>query len=203
MKKEMNPELNPGDRIVLYYMEGESSVPMGTQGEVANIGPDPFDRDVKLIYVRWDNGSTLSMLSNTDKWKLASPKKIEEQDNSVGGKSEYDFFGQNEELFDLFDWRFLRTYLKAVQKSGIVNMFGASPLLYCGSEHIERYYGEDREEDESLTDVLEMADEAKDKMVQGTIKWMEANNKEVSIDNANRYVRKLASKMLSLFMHFY
>jgi hypothetical protein len=82
-------------------------------------------------------------------------------------------------------------------------MFGAAPLLYCGSEHIDRYYGENKEDDESFQDVLEMADDAKQKMVQGTMKWLEDNNKEISVESANRYVRKLSEKIIELYVIFY
>jgi len=202
-KRQVNPPLNEGDRIELYYMEGESSVPMGTEGTVVSIDDDPFDKKTKLIRVKWDNGSSLSICSDVDKWKMTREHNIEEQVDEVGGTQEYEFFGKNEELFDLFDWRFLRKYLKVIQKTGIVNMFGASPLLYCGSEHLERYYGENKEDNESFQEALEMSDEAKNKMIQGTVKWLEKNNKEVTVESANRYVRRLASKMVELYAAFY
>jgi len=41
-KRTINPQINPGDRIELYYMEGESSVPPGTEGTVMDIGNDPL-----------------------------------------------------------------------------------------------------------------------------------------------------------------
>ncbi len=198
-KRTINPQINPGDRIELYYMEGETSVPPGTEGTVIDIGSDPFDSNSNLIYVKWDNGSRLSLCSDVDKWKMAK-ENIQEQE---GSSREYDFFGKNEELFDLFDWRFLRKYLKAVQKSGIVNMFGVAPLLYCGRDHLDRYYGGNKEEDEDFQEVLEMANTAKDKMIQGTVKWLENNNKEVTVENANSYIKKLASNMVQLFAVFY
>jgi hypothetical protein len=200
-KRPVNPPLSEGDRIELYYMEGESSVPMGTEGTVVSIDDDPFDRETKLIRVKWDNGSSLSICSDVDKWKMARPEKIDEQDE--GSSREYDFFGKNEELFDLFDWRFLRKYLKVIQQTGIVNMLGSAPLLYCGSEHLDRYYGEGKEDDESFQQALEMADEAKQKMIQGTVKWLEENNKEVTIENANSYIRRLSLKIVQLYATFY
>jgi len=198
-KRIINPQINPGDRIELYYMESETSVPPGTEGTVIDIGIDPFDSDSNIIRVKWDNGSRLSLCSEVDKWKMAK-ENIQEQE---GSSKEYEFFGENEELFDLFDWRFLRKYLKSIQNAGIINMFGAGPLLYCGKEHLDRYYGEDKEDDADFQEVLEMANTAKDKMVQGTVNWLEHNNKEVTVDNANRYISKLAIKMVQLFVAFY
>lgn len=202
-KRQVNPPLSEGDRIELYYMEGESSVPMGTEGTVVSIDDDPFDKETKLIRVKWDNGSSLSICSDVDKWKMARQENIDEQVDGEGSSREYDFFGKNEELFDLFDWRFLRKYLKVIQQTGIVNMFGAAPLLYCGEEHLDRYYGENKEDNESFQEALEMADEAKQKMVQGTVKWLTENNKEVTVENANRYIRKFAVNMVGLYANFY
>lgn len=201
-KRALNPSLDVGDRIELYYMEGETGVPPGTEGTVMDIAPDPFSPDSSLIKVKWDNGSSLSLCSDVDKWKMA---KDEERLNeeSLGTSNEYEFFGKNEEIFDLFDWRFLRKYLKVIQKTGIVNMFSSSHLLYCGSEHLERYYGEGKEDDENFQEALEMADTAKDKMIQGTVKWLEKNNKEVTVENANRYISKLGKKILELYVTFY
>jgi len=198
-KRTINPPIKPGDRIELYYMEGETSVPPGTEGTVVDIGIDPFDSNCNLIYVKWDNGSSLSLCSDVDKWKAAK-ENIQEQE---GSSREYDFFGKNEELFDLFDWRFLRKYLKVIQQTGIVNMFGAGHTLYCGKDHLERYHGEDREDDESFQEALEMANTAKDKMIQGTIKWMEKNNKEVTVDSVNTYIKRLSVKIIELYATFY
>ena len=198
-KRPINPPLSTGDKIELYYMEGESSVPPGTEGTVVSIDDDPFDRNTKLIRVKWDTGSQLSLCTDVDKWKMARPETIEEQTSDPM----YDFFGSNEELFDLFDWRFLRKYLKVIQKTGIVNMFGASPTLYCGSEHLDRYYGENKEDDKNFQEALEMSDTAKQKMIEGTVKWLEKNDKEVTVESANRYISKLAVKMVQLYASFY
>jgi hypothetical protein len=202
-KRPVNPPIIEGDRIELYYMEGETSVAPGTEGTVVSIDDDPFDRETKLIRVKWDNGSQLSLCTDVDKWKMARQENIDEQVDGEGSTREYDFFGKNEEIFDLFDWRFLNKYLKVIQKTGIVNMLGSSPILYCGSEHLDRYYGEGKEDNENFQEALEMADTAKDKMVQGTVKWLEENDKEVTVENANRYISKLAVKIVQLYATFY
>lgn len=75
MKKQLNPEVNIGDKIVCYYMEGETSVLPGTKGVVTEISRDPFEPDGKIISVDWENGSKLSLLTVTDAWKLDVPKK--------------------------------------------------------------------------------------------------------------------------------
>jgi hypothetical protein len=50
---------------------------------------------------------------------------------------------------------------------------------------------------------MEDADTAKDKMIQGTIKYMENEGLEVDVDSVNRYIRRLSNKILELYMLFY
>jgi hypothetical protein len=38
MKGMLNPDLNSGDRVICYYMEGEIGVPPGTTGTVTRVG---------------------------------------------------------------------------------------------------------------------------------------------------------------------
>jgi hypothetical protein len=61
----MNPKLNVGDRIVLLYMDDESSVTPGTKGKVTSVsqvfGDDQYNVD-------WDNGSKLALISSVDVW---------------------------------------------------------------------------------------------------------------------------------------
>jgi len=197
-KSNLNPELQVGDRIVLYHMDSESSVSPGDEGTVTNIAQDPFESaDAKIISVKWDNGGTLSLLSTCDVWKKVSP----EINESVEKQAE--FLINNEEIFDSFDWRFLRKFLKMIQSSGIVNMFGAAPLLYAGKEHIDRYYGEGREDEQEFQEVLDNADEAKNKMIDGTIKFMEKNNNPINVDSVNSKIQRLSQKILQIYMIFY
>ena len=195
-KRILNPELKIGDRIKLLHMEGESTISPLTRGTVTDIVIDPFDSNSKLILVKWDDGGMLQLISTVDKWIFDDKEKLTED-------TKFDFYGENSEIFKLFDWKFLRKYLKSIQKSGIINMLGSAPLLYCGSEHLDRYYGEDKGDDESFQEALEMSDTAKQKMIQGTMSWMEKNNKEITIENVNKYIRKLSIKILEIYMNFY
>jgi hypothetical protein len=80
-------------------------------------------------------------------------------------------------------------------------MYGSSQLLYAGSEHIERYYGEGREDDEEFQEFLELADEAKNKIIQGVIKYMNANGKDLDdMSVVNRYARLFSEKILGLYI---
>jgi hypothetical protein len=82
-------------------------------------------------------------------------------------------------------------------------MFGAAPLLYAGKEHIDRYYGEGREDEQEFQEVLDNADEAKNKMIDGTIKFMEKNNNPINVDSVNSKIQRLSRKILEIYMIFY
>jgi len=201
MKGMLNPPLKVGDRVICYHMDGETSVPPGTVGTVTKIQKDPFEpnEDALIISVDWDNGSSLGLVSTTDAWKKSKEQQIEEQT----GSSEYDFYQKNSEIFDNFDWRFFREYLNKVRETGIVNMFTAAPLLYSGKEHIDRYYGENPSNPDEFEELLDMADESRNKMAQGVISWMESKGQEIELDKVNRNLTKLAQTILKLWMSFY
>jgi len=195
MRGPINPPLEVGDRIILYHMDGEFSVPPGTTGTVTKLSRDPFEMDdEKLINVKWDNGSTLALVSSVDRWKKIPKETIEEQDKS------WEYMTKNPEIFENFDWKFLREFLYKIRESGIVNMFGTAPLLYSGKNHIERYYGEGREDDETFQEVLDMAEESKHKIIQGVVKFMEKNNLGLDdMNSVNRYASKFSDKILGLY----
>ena len=201
MKGKLNPELKVGDRIMCLHMEGETGVPPGTLGTVKKISRDPFESpDENIINVNWDNGSTLALISSTDAWKFSPEESIQESTNS---NSEWDFIVKNEDVLENFDWRWLREFLYKIRKSGIINMFGASPLLYAGKQHIDRYYGEGREDDEDFQAVLDDADEARNKIVQGVMKYMEKNNKDLdNLNQINAFARNFAQKIIGLYIIF-
>jgi hypothetical protein len=196
MKGQLNPPLKEGDVVVCYHMDGETSVPPGTRGTVRSLSRDPFEPAGELIYnVNWENGSTLGLLSTTDAWK-----KVEEtiQESKDGN---WNFIMQNPDIYDHFDWRWFREYLTKIRDSGIINMFGASPLLYAGKDHIDRYYGEGLEDEEEFQSVLEDADESKDKIVQGVISYMIKHKKDLdNMDMVNQYARNFSQKILGLYI---
>ena len=201
MKSELNPRLKEGDRVICYHMDGETGVPPGTEGTVTKISRDPFEPngDELIIEVNWDNGSTLALVSVTDAWK--KPKeKIQESTGSVT----YDYFNKNPEIFEHFDWRFLREFLYKLRESGVVNMLQSSPFLYSGKQWIDRYHGENQEDNEPFQEVLEMADESKNKMIQGLLKYMESKNIDMDdMGKVNHLIEKFASKIVNLYITFH
>ena len=199
-EKELNPTVKSGDRIMCLEMDKETSVPMGTKGTVLNVVKDPFGGDDDLISVDWDNGSKLSLVVTTDRWVRDFDSQIKESETR---DRHYDYFSKNPEVFDNFDWRFFRDFLYKLRESSVVNMFQAGPFLYSGKEWIDRYHGENQEDNEAFQEVLEMAEESKNKMVQGIIKYMTSKNLDLDdMSKVNHYASKFAGKIVQLYMTF-
>jgi hypothetical protein len=79
-------------------------------------------------------------------------------------------------------------------------MFQASVYLYAGKENIKKMHPFN-DESEMCSTMLDLADEAKNEMISGTIKYMENIGKEVSIENVNSQIRRLSLTILKWFMH--
>ena len=196
--RKVNPKVKVGDRIQLFHMEGETSVPPLSKGTVTKVQPDPFDSNSDFISVKWDNGSTLSLIPNEDIFKIIPNEKLNESTEETDPLHQY--MKKHKEVFKNFDWRFIRNYLIKVRDSGVTNMYGASPLLHMGKERIERYYGEGQEENEDFQEVLEMADDVRYKMIQGTMKAMQENNEEIELSKVSRRLEAYAMKLLQLYI---
>jgi hypothetical protein len=200
MKGQLNPPVKSGDKIVCYHMDGETGVPAGTFGVVRTVTRDPFetDNDGQIIGVDWENGSKLSLLTTTDAWK-----KVVEEIQEATGSPEYDFFSKNSEIFENFDYKFLKKYLLKLRDSGVINMFQAAPFLYSGKDWIDRYHGEHQEDNEAFQEMLEMADESKNKMIQGLLKYMESKKIDIDdMDRVNNLMRKFATKINQFYITF-
>lgn len=198
----INPKLNKGDRIVLLHMDGEMSVPPGTLGTVKShtivFGDDQYS-------IEWDNGSRLSIISSVDLWDLEDnikkkPKKINESDEFERNKR----LINNLDVFKNFNMKFLKDYLLMVRESSIVNMFAAGPYLYMGKDRIEHEFKyKDITNEDEFNKVLENADRAQAEMINGVIKVLESQNKEVSMENINRYLSKYSNKVLENYIYLF
>ena len=198
-KRELNPKLQIGDKVRCLHMDGETSVTPMTLGTVTRITRDPFETDAEIINVDWDNGSTLSLLSVTDTWIKVKEKPLQEQ----VGDPIFNYYRENPEVFENFDYRFLNQYLRKLRESSVENMLAVQPFLYSGKEWIDRYYGEDQENNQPFQEVLEMADEARDKMIQGVLSYMKSKGDEIEISKVNRLMQNFASKILKLYIAFF
>lgn len=199
MRDDINIIPEEGDVLECLHMEKESDVIPGTLGTVRRVSKDPLLKDVYIIYMNWENGSTLSLLSDSDTWRLISKKNL----NEDSAHRPHEFYSENVDLFDYFDWRWFRSYLEILRDTGIVNMFGAAPFLYMGKEHLERYYGEGKEDDESFNELLELADTSRQKMVEGVVKYLDSTGKDWDLDDTNSKVKRFANKMVGLYWSFH
>lgn len=82
MGKEVNPEVEPGDRVVCINMKDEySPIPAGVRGTVTSVVNDPFEKGEKIISVNWDNGRVLSLIPSEDIWIKEDDLKKEKDSN--------------------------------------------------------------------------------------------------------------------------
>lgn len=199
MIEKINPKLSVGDRIICLEMADEPTM-IGQRGTITKVHDRLLDT-LGLVYdVNWDNGSKLTLL-NTDYW--TSEKNMK----NIQESSEKEFMDKimsNADVFKLFDLKFLFKFLEKLRESSVVNMFGASPYLYMGSERIthEHYYNEAKNE-EAFDEMVEMSDEAKDKMIQGSIKVLNKMKKEVTTESVSRIIRNYSKKVLDMWITTY
>jgi len=82
-------------------------------------------------------------------------------------------------------------------------MLQSGPFLYSGKKWIDRYYGENQEDNDDFQEMLDSAEEAKDIMIHGTLKWMESKGMEIDLNDVNRIIGRLATKIVQLYTNFY
>lgn len=200
----MKSKVKPGDVIVLYHMDDEMMSP-GTKGTVLRITRDPFEDDNKIIEVLWENGSTLSLMSKYDAWKV-----VENQPITENVKLQSDFIKHSEDVFRNFDVRAIREFLMDLRDSGITNMFGSSPLLYSGSDYIVQRFGspydidfQDDKNFETYERVVLNADSIKNKVINGVMKSLESRGEDFDFDMIKREVEKSSKKLLNMYMVFF
>lgn len=197
----MNPKVKVGDRISLLYMEDEFDVNPREKGTVVSVSRDPFETDeCYIISVKWDGGSTLSLLSCRDVYRLIE-SKVNEQTDSGRSEQQIDFIINNRDVVLNFNRQKIFEYLDVLRKSGVINMFGAAPFLYSGRDWIDRYYGENEENNEEFQEVLEMADDIKNEMILGMLKTFKDNTP--ALGDMDHLIRKLSNRMVNYWMMFY
>ena len=189
----MNPKLEKGDRVCLLYMSGEISMNPGECGTVTSV--DTIFGDIQYG-VKWDNGSSLALLSDTDAWKFEK-KQIKEDE-----LDRMNVLYKNIDVFRFFKMGFLHKYLLAVRKSSIVNMMESSPYLWMGSERIKHEFKHKNiSNEEAFEEMLDMADQSQAEMINGVIDYLEDQGIEENMDNINKYLRRFATMIVQNYMH--
>ena len=189
----MNPKLKVGDRICLLYMSGELSMNPGECGVVKSV--DNVFGDIQYG-VKWDNGSSLALLSDTDAWKFEK-KQIKEDE-----LDRMNVLYKNIDVFKFFKMGFLHKYLLLVRKASIVNMFEAPPYLWMGSERIKHEYKyKDINNKEAFDEMVGMSDQAQAEMINGVINYLESEGIEENMSNINKYLQRFATMIVQNYMH--
>jgi len=188
----MNPKLKVGDRVCLLYMSGELSMNPGECGVVKSV--DKVFGDIQYG-VKWDNGSNLALLSDTDAWKFEK-KQIREDE-----LDRMNLLYKNIDVFKFFKMGFLHKYLLLVRKASIVNMFEAPPYLWMGSERIKHEYKyKDIHNEEAFDEMVGMSDQAQAEMINGVINYLESEGIEENMNNINKYLRRFATMIVQNYM---
>ena len=101
---------------------------------------------------------------------------------------------ENKQIFDFFE---------KLRNSGVVNMLESINFIYSGADYLESFikhekYGE--YDPSEFEDLYEAAENAKHAMINLTLKALEKEGKEPSLDNMNRKIKQLASQAFRSFV---
>ena len=201
----LNPELNVGDRVVIMDMSGESGIKPGMGGDVRRI-TKVFG--VTQYEVKWDDGSSLQILSDVDKWmKEEDWERLKNRRKKVDESIDPDFARKNKNLVQDFEMAKMHKFYNALRISSVVNMWGAAPYFWMGKDRIAHHHFYDEMDDDerakAFETVLDSADEIKNILVNGTIKTLEREEKEVTLDAVKRVAEKKARQIVVFIQQVY
>jgi hypothetical protein len=200
---QLNPKLEPGDRIVLLHMDDPySAVRMGTKGTVVKIVKVPFDMGYQYN-VKWDDGSILDLLPETDSWVLATDVKSKKNLTTEEFGQELKTLSKHKDIIKNMDYRPVLDYLKLVQKSGLVNMLQARVFLMSDSKNLHKLIYKFDGEPEDYPELFENIDEVRDILINETIRIMQEQNMEFDDSTVNRVFQKVCSAVMEMYMSLY
>ena len=200
---QLNPKLEPGDRIVLLHMDDPySAVRMGTKGTVLKIVRVPFDMGYQYN-VKWDDGSTLDLLPDTDSWVLATDVKSKKNLTTEEFGNELKTLSKHKDIIKNMDYRPVLDYLKLVQKSGLVNMIQAMPFLMTDSHNLHKLIYKFDGEPDDYPELFENVDDVRRILVSETIRIMEEKNMEFNDTTINRVFLKVCKSVMEMYVSLY
>ena len=200
---QLNPKLEPGDRIVLLHMDDPySAVRMGTKGTVLKIVRVPFDMGYQYN-VKWDDGSVLDLLPEADSWVLATDVKSKKNLTTEEFGSELKTLSKHKDIIKNMDYRPVLDYLKLVQKSGLVNMLQARVFLMSDSKNLHKLIYKFDGEPEDYPELFENIDEVRDILINETIRIIQEQNMEFDDSTVNRVFQKVCSAVMEMYMSLY
>ena len=200
---QLNPKLEPGDRIVLLHMDDPySAVRMGTKGTVTKIVRVPFDMGYQYN-VKWDDGSVLDLLPEADSWVLATDVKPKKNLTTEEFGNELKTLSKHKDIIKNMDYRPVLDYLKLVQKSGLVNMLQAMPFLMTDSRDLHKLIYKFDGEPDDYPELFENVDDVRQILVSETIRIMEENNMEFNDITINRVFQKVCRAVMEMYVSLY
>ena len=200
---QLNPKLEPGDRIVLLHMDDPySAVRMGTKGTVVKIVKVPFDMGYQYN-VKWDDGSILDLLPEADSWVLATDVKPKKNLTTEEFSQELKTLSKHKDIIKNMDYRPVLDYLKLVQKSGLVNMLQARVFLMSDSKNLHKLIYKFDGEPEDYPELFENIDEVRDILINETIRIMQEQNMEFDDSTVNRVFQKVCSAVMEMYISLY
>jgi hypothetical protein len=200
---QLNPKLEPGDRIVLLHMDDPySAVRMGTKGTVLKIVRVPFDMGYQYN-VKWDDGSVLDLLPEADSWVLATDVKSKKNLTTEEFSQELKTLSKHKDIIKNMNYRPVLDYLKLIQKSGLVNMLQARVFLMSDSKNLHKLIYKFDGEPEDYPELFENIDEVRDILINETIRIMQEQNMEFDDSTVNRVFQKVCSAVMEMYMSLY
>ena len=200
---QLNPKLEPGDRIVLLHMDDPySAVRMGTKGTVLKIVRVPFDMGYQYN-VKWDDGSVLDLLPEADSWVLATDVKPKKNLTTEEFGKELKTLSKHKDIIKNMDYRPVLDYLKLIQKSGLVNMLQARVFLMSDSKNLHKLIYKFDGEPEDYPELFENIDEVRDILINETIRIMQEQNMEFDDSTVNRVFQKVCSAVMEMYISLY
>ena len=200
---QLNPKLEPGDRIVLLHMDDPySAVRMGTKGTVLKIVRVPFDMGYQYN-VKWDDGSVLDLLPEADSWVLATDVKSKKNLTTEEFSQELKTLSKHKDIIKNMDYRPVLDFLKLVQKSGLVNMLQARVFLMTDSKNLHKLIYKFDGEPEDYPELFENIDEVRDILINETIRIMQEQNMEFDDSTVNRMFQKVCSAVMEMYVSLY
>jgi hypothetical protein len=200
---QLNPKLEPGDRIVLLHMDDPySAIRMGTKGTVLKIVTLPFGMGYQYN-IKWDNGSTLDLLPDTDSWILAADVKSKKNLTTEEFSQELKTLSKHKDIIKNMDYRPVLDYLRFVQKSGLVNMLQAMPFLMTDSHDLHKLIYKFDGEPDDYPELFENVDDVRQILVSETIRIMEEKNMEFNDTTINSVFQKVCRAVMEMYTSLY
>lgn len=200
---QINPPLEPGDRIVLLHMDDPySAVKIGTKGTVVKIVKIPFGLGTQYT-VNWDNGQNLDLIPEVDSWIKAEDVKPRNKINESEFGQELESLMRHKDLIKNLNYRPVLDYLEKVRKSGLVNMFQASPFLMTDSKNLHKLIYKFDGEPDDYPDLFEDIDDVRQILINETIRIIQEKNLEFDDYTINKVFKEVCMAVMELYFSLY